>query len=166
MNKPLFVHWKCFVLWLAHTKSIVILPYIQVENISPCFLHVHRLYDAAASPGSRLRSPGSLPIKQSRKNRITQQFRSKLYLFCGIFNSAIIQFIEISKNLNLFKCCWNDSKVKKKIHMIHLILGCPKCVGWERNRNQKLCPRMVDLSSTMDPAKWVDIFSKCFYLVN
>ena len=59
----LFVHWKCFVLWLAHTKSIVILPYIQVEILSPCFLHVHRLYDAAApSPGLRLRSPGSLAI--------------------------------------------------------------------------------------------------------
>ena len=36
---------------------------IQVDIFSPCFLHVHRLYDAAASPGSRLRSPGSLEIK-------------------------------------------------------------------------------------------------------
>ena len=64
MNKPLFVHWICFVLWLAQTKSIVILPYIQVEIFSPCFLHVHRLYDAAASPGARLRSPGSLAINK------------------------------------------------------------------------------------------------------
>ena len=31
MNKPLFIYWKCFALWLAHTKSIVTLPYIQVE---------------------------------------------------------------------------------------------------------------------------------------
>ena len=35
MNKPLFVHWKCFVPWLAHTNSIVTLPYIQVEIFSP-----------------------------------------------------------------------------------------------------------------------------------
>ncbi|XP_028401486.1 ubiquitin-like modifier-activating enzyme ATG7 [Dendronephthya gigantea] len=29
----------------------------------------------------------------------------------------------------------------------------PKCVGWEKNHRQKLGPRMVDLSSTMDPNK-------------
>ena len=59
MNKSLFVHWKCFVLWLAHTTSIFTVLYIQVEILSQCFLHVHRLYDATASPGSRLRSHGS-----------------------------------------------------------------------------------------------------------
>ncbi|CAH3114652.1 unnamed protein product [Pocillopora meandrina] len=29
----------------------------------------------------------------------------------------------------------------------------PKCVGWEKNKSQKLVPRMVDLSSTMDPER-------------
>ena len=33
------------------------------RDFSPYFLHVHGLYDAAASPGSRLRSPGSLAIR-------------------------------------------------------------------------------------------------------
>ena len=32
MNKPLFVHWKYFVLWLAHTKSIVKLPYTKSRD--------------------------------------------------------------------------------------------------------------------------------------
>ena len=35
----------------------------QVEIFSSCFLHVDRLYDAVASPGSRLRSPNLLAIK-------------------------------------------------------------------------------------------------------
>ncbi|XP_071082043.1 ubiquitin-like modifier-activating enzyme ATG7 [Haliotis cracherodii] len=30
---------------------------------------------------------------------------------------------------------------------------CPKCVGWEKNERQKLGPRMVNLSSSMDPTK-------------
>ncbi|KAK6176592.1 hypothetical protein SNE40_014847 [Patella caerulea] len=30
---------------------------------------------------------------------------------------------------------------------------CPKCVGWEKNERQKLGPRMVNLSSTMDPTR-------------
>ncbi|XP_071960528.1 ubiquitin-like modifier-activating enzyme ATG7 [Antedon mediterranea] len=30
---------------------------------------------------------------------------------------------------------------------------CPKCVGWEKNSKQKLAPRMVNLSSSMDPAR-------------
>lgn len=29
--------------------------------------------------------------------------------------------------------------------------SCPKCVGWEKNERQKLGPRMVNLSATMDP---------------
>ncbi|KAK3724957.1 hypothetical protein QZH41_017166 [Actinostola sp. cb2023] len=29
----------------------------------------------------------------------------------------------------------------------------PKCIGWEKNKNQKLVPRLVDLSATMDPEK-------------
>lgn len=29
----------------------------------------------------------------------------------------------------------------------------PKCVGWEKNKSQKLAPRMVDLSATMDPKR-------------
>ncbi|XP_077991416.1 ubiquitin-like modifier-activating enzyme ATG7 [Glandiceps talaboti] len=30
---------------------------------------------------------------------------------------------------------------------------CPKCVGWEKNQRQKLGPRMVNLSSSMDPTR-------------
>ncbi|XP_072026829.1 ubiquitin-like modifier-activating enzyme ATG7 isoform X2 [Amphiura filiformis] len=30
---------------------------------------------------------------------------------------------------------------------------CPKCVGWEKNQKQKLAPRKVDLSSSMDPTR-------------
>ncbi|ESO95826.1 hypothetical protein LOTGIDRAFT_116619 [Lottia gigantea] len=30
---------------------------------------------------------------------------------------------------------------------------CPKCVGWEKNEKQKLGPRMVNLSATMDPSR-------------
>lgn len=33
------------------------------------------------------------------------------------------------------------------------LLACPKCVGWEKNERQKLGPRVVNLSSSMDPAK-------------
>ena len=73
----LISHWKCFVLWLAHTKSIVILPYIQVESFCLCFLHVHRLYDAAASPGSRLRSLGSLATRTVAGNLM--YFYSQIY---------------------------------------------------------------------------------------
>ena len=47
-------------MWLAHAKSIVTLPYSQVEIFSPRFLHVYRLYDAATSPALRLRLRGSL----------------------------------------------------------------------------------------------------------
>jgi len=32
-------------------------------------------------------------------------------------------------------------------------IACPKCVGWEKNERQKLGPRVVNLSSSMDPAK-------------
>nr|XP_022299462.1 ubiquitin-like modifier-activating enzyme ATG7 [Crassostrea virginica] len=30
---------------------------------------------------------------------------------------------------------------------------CPKCVGWEKNEKQKLAPRFVNLSASMDPAR-------------
>ncbi|XP_048742795.2 ubiquitin-like modifier-activating enzyme ATG7 isoform X2 [Ostrea edulis] len=30
---------------------------------------------------------------------------------------------------------------------------CPKCVGWEKNEKQKLAPRFVNLSATMDPTR-------------
>ncbi|XP_045165105.2 ubiquitin-like modifier-activating enzyme ATG7 [Mercenaria mercenaria] len=31
--------------------------------------------------------------------------------------------------------------------------ACPKCVGWEKNERQKLGPRLVNLSSSMDPVR-------------
>ena len=34
-----------------------------------------------------------------------------------------------------------------------LFVESPKCVGWEKNKSQKLTPRMVDLSATMDPKR-------------
>lgn len=36
------------------------------------------------------------------------------------------------------------------------LLECPKCVGWEKNERQKLGPRLVNLSSSMDPVRSVD----------
>lgn len=30
---------------------------------------------------------------------------------------------------------------------------CPKCVGWEKNEKQKLAPRFVNLSASMDPTR-------------
>lgn len=40
------------------------------------------------------------------------------------------------------------------MHMVpESILEIPKCVGWEKNKQQKLVPRMVDLSATMDPER-------------
>ncbi|XP_071484783.1 ubiquitin-like modifier-activating enzyme ATG7 [Diadema antillarum] len=32
-------------------------------------------------------------------------------------------------------------------------MTCPKCVGWEKNQRNKLGPRKVDLSSSMDPTR-------------
>ena len=37
-------------------------------------------------------------------------------------------------------------------YMLHC-LDCPKCVGWEKNDRQKLGPRMVNLSASMDPTR-------------
>lgn len=31
---------------------------------------------------------------------------------------------------------------------------CPKCVGWEKNEKQKLAPRFVNLSASMDPTRY------------
>ena len=47
------------------------------------------------------------------------------------------------------------SVIKLTVKSVHVIcvLDFPKCVGWERNHRQKLGPRMVNLSSTMDPNK-------------
>ncbi|XP_061186447.1 ubiquitin-like modifier-activating enzyme ATG7 [Saccostrea echinata] len=33
------------------------------------------------------------------------------------------------------------------------ITECPKCVGWEKNEKQKLAPRFVNLSASMDPTR-------------
>ena len=41
-----------------------------------------------------------------------------------------------------------------------LLAESPKCVGWEKNKSQKLAPRMVDLSATMDPKRYyLDFFT-------
>ena len=37
----------------------------------------------------------------------------------------------------------------------------PKCAGWEKNEKQKLVPRKVDLSSTMDPARYMSPTALC-----
>lgn len=48
----------------------------------------------------------------------------------------------------------NSSLVLKiKLTNVKEIKDCPKCVGWEKNERQKLGPRMVNLSSSMDPTK-------------
>ncbi|XP_074644713.1 ubiquitin-like modifier-activating enzyme ATG7 isoform X2 [Tubulanus polymorphus] len=36
---------------------------------------------------------------------------------------------------------------------LHKTEQCPSCVGWEKNQYQKLGPRTVDLSASMDPTK-------------
>ena len=38
-------------------------------------------------------------------------------------------------------------------HVYVHCLECPKCVGWEKNERQKMGPRKVNLSASMDPAK-------------
>ncbi|XP_060072759.1 ubiquitin-like modifier-activating enzyme ATG7 [Ylistrum balloti] len=40
-----------------------------------------------------------------------------------------------------------------KLTSIKQLTECPKCVGWEKNERQKLGPRTVNLSSSMDPSK-------------
>ena len=42
------------------------------------------------------------------------------------------------------------SHVRRDIYCLCL-LDCPQCVGWEKNEKQKLGPRMVNLSASMDP---------------
>ena len=32
--------------------------------------------------------------------------------------------------------------------------GLPKCIGWERNEKNKLMPKVVNLSSSMDPVRY------------
>jgi len=38
--------------------------------------------------------------------------------------------------------------------LLFLETSTPKFVGWEKNEKQKLGPRMVNLSASMDPAKY------------
>ena len=44
-----------------------------------------------------------------------------------------------------------------KFYALHVIViaASPKSVGWEKNAKNKLTPRKVDLSSSMDPVKYV-----------
>ncbi|XP_014676491.1 PREDICTED: ubiquitin-like modifier-activating enzyme ATG7 [Priapulus caudatus] len=37
--------------------------------------------------------------------------------------------------------------------VFHVTTACPRAVGWEKNEAQRLVPRMVDLSSSMDPSR-------------
>ncbi|XP_020616050.1 ubiquitin-like modifier-activating enzyme ATG7 isoform X2 [Orbicella faveolata] len=65
---------------------------------------------------------------------------------------------------NVKVLCWRDQVRSGKRETSHsLVLNIklpsfsekesPKCVGWEKNKSQKLAPRMVDLSATMDPKR-------------
>ncbi|KAJ7379526.1 Autophagy protein 7 [Desmophyllum pertusum] len=65
---------------------------------------------------------------------------------------------------NVKVLCWRDQVRSGKRETSHsLVLNIklplftkteiPKCVGWEKNKSQKLAPRMVDLSASMDPEK-------------
>ncbi|XP_074619592.1 ubiquitin-like modifier-activating enzyme ATG7 [Acropora palmata] len=71
-----------------------------------------------------------------------------------------------TKVTNVKILCWRDrvrSEIRESSHSLvmnvklpsysktELIL--PKCVGWEKNKQQRLVPRMVDLSATMDPER-------------
>ena len=40
-----------------------------------------------------------------------------------------------------------------------MCLGLPKCVGWEKNEKDKLVPKVVNLSSSMDPVRYVSNLS-------
>ncbi|XP_064633956.1 ubiquitin-like modifier-activating enzyme ATG7 isoform X1 [Lineus longissimus] len=42
---------------------------------------------------------------------------------------------------------------KVKLMPLGDLKDCPKCVGWEKNENQSLGPRKVNLSATMDPSR-------------
>ena len=39
-----------------------------------------------------------------------------------------------------------------------VIAASPKSVGWEKNAKNKLIPRKVDLSSSMDPVKYAHVY--------
>ena len=39
------------------------------------------------------------------------------------------------------------------VFLYFCLTDCPKSVGWEKNQKQKMLPRMVNLSSTMDPVR-------------
>ena len=60
--------------------------------------------------------------------------------------------------------CLRENKISGNFSIDHSLLltvtlkalpEMPKVVGWERNAKGKLAPKFVDLSATMDPAKWV-----------
>ena len=42
-----------------------------------------------------------------------------------------------------------------------VIVAPPKSIGWEKNAKNKLTPRKVDLSSSMDPVRYVNRFPYC-----
>lgn len=65
---------------------------------------------------------------------------------------------------NMKILCWRDQvRIGKRDTSHSVVLNVklpsfskteiPKCVGWEKNKQQKLVPRMVDLSATMDPER-------------
>ena len=74
---------------------------------------MHRLYDAAASPGLHLRSPGSLAIKLGRDHSVTVKSfpetftfiygtvhplaESKVYLMLTQYNSSLLLSNEFSR---------------------------------------------------------------------
>lgn len=85
-------------------------------------------------------------------------------------------------SLATFTCCTNDKVVKILLwilienyqHQLYTeyfqwilytelfletfcfvsFVECPKCVGWEKNEKQKLAPRFVNLSASMDPTRY------------
>lgn len=48
------------------------------------------------------------------------------------------------------RSCLHSIVLEVNLPSMKNIAECPKCVGWERNQN-KLAPRVVDLSASMDP---------------
>ena len=41
---------------------------------------------------------------------------------------------------------------------IMYVVDVPKVVGWERNEKNKLQPKMVNLSSSMDPVRYIHMY--------
>ena len=53
---------------------------------------------------------------------------------------------------------WSMNNLALQYVYVIVIAASPKSVGWEKNAKNKLTSRKVDLSSSMDPVRYVQCF--------